>query len=143
MQLTPMWIEVTALHTRAVEVDALVAQMAQVEARRSELEDKVLEIEEKEDNHIAYLEAQLENLSLLGEEKKVDDESEGKGGEGLEGTWTRKPAIGNAPSHSCDAIDQPASRYSRFNGLHGKETPRIFDVSRGGSMEYAGTGARR
>ena len=53
--------------------------MVQVEAHRSELEDKVLEIEEKEDNHIAYLEAQLENLSLLEEKKKVDDESEGKG----------------------------------------------------------------
>ena len=67
------------LQTRTAEVDALAAQMAQVEARRSELEDKVLEIEEKEDNHIAYLEAQLENLLLLEGEKKVDDEFEGKG----------------------------------------------------------------
>ena len=74
-----MWTEVTALQTRATEVDALAAQMAQIEARRSELKDKVLEIEEKEDNHIAYLKAQLENLSLLEEEKKVDDEFEGKG----------------------------------------------------------------
>ena len=39
----------------------------------------MLKIEEKEDNHIAYLEAQLENLSLAEEDKKVDDESEGKG----------------------------------------------------------------
>ena len=38
------------------------------------MEDKVLEIGEKEDNYIVYLEAQLENLSLLEEEKKVDDE---------------------------------------------------------------------
>ena len=67
-----------ALQTRAADVDAL-AQMAQVEARRSELEEKVLEIEEKEDNHIAYLEAQLEGLSPLGEDEKVEDESEGKG----------------------------------------------------------------
>ena len=51
--------------THAAEVDALAVQMAQVEARRSELEDKVLEIEEKEDNHIGYFKAQLENLSLL------------------------------------------------------------------------------
>ena len=56
-QLMPVWIEVTVLQTRAVEVDALAAQMAQIEARRSELEENVLEIEEKEDNHIAYLEA--------------------------------------------------------------------------------------
>ena len=60
-------------------MDALAAQMAQAEARRSELEKKVLEIEEKEDNHIAYLEAQLENLSLAEEDKKVDDEFKGKG----------------------------------------------------------------
>ena len=46
-----------ALQTRATEVDALAAQMVQAEARRSELEEKVLKIEEKEDNHIAYLEA--------------------------------------------------------------------------------------
>ena len=39
----------------------------------------MLEIEEKEDNHITYLEAQLENLSLAKEDKKVDDEFEGKG----------------------------------------------------------------
>ena len=53
--------------------------MAQVEARRSELEEKMLEIEEKEDNHIAYLEAQLEGLSPFGEDEKVEDKSEGKG----------------------------------------------------------------
>ena len=115
---------------------------AQVEARRSELEEKVLEIEEKEDNHIAYLEAQLENLSLVEEDKKVDDEFEGKGAKVWKELGRRKPATDNAPSHSCDAFDQPAGRYSRFSGLHGKETPGIFDVSRGGSMEYAGTGAR-
>ena len=39
----------------------------------------MLEIEEKEENHIAYLEAQLENPSWAEEEKKVDDEVEGKG----------------------------------------------------------------
>ena len=75
----PVWTEVTALQTRAAEVDAPAVQMEQIEACRSELEDKVLEIEEKEDNYIAYLEAQLENLSFLEEEKKVDDEFEGKG----------------------------------------------------------------
>ena len=53
--------------------------MAQIEACRSELEEKVLEIEEKEDNHIAYLEAQLENPSWVQEDKKVGDVFEGKG----------------------------------------------------------------
>ena len=56
-QLMLVWSELTALQTCTIDVDALVAQMAQVEARRSELEEKVLKIEEKEDNHIAYLEA--------------------------------------------------------------------------------------
>ena len=79
MQLTPMYMELMALQTCATKVDALVAQMTQVEARKSELEEKVLEIEEKEDNHIAYLEAQLEDLSLAEEGKNVGDKSEGKG----------------------------------------------------------------
>ena len=79
VQLMPMYAKLTALQTRVVEVDALLAQMAEVEAHRSKLEEKVLEIEEKEDNHIAYLEAQLESLSLVEEDKKVDDEFEGKG----------------------------------------------------------------
>ena len=53
--------------------------MAQAEAYRDELVDKVLEIEEKEDNHIAYLEAQLAGLSVDEEvEKKVDDDLEAK-----------------------------------------------------------------
>ena len=67
------------LRTHTTEVDELAVQMVQVKAQRSELEEKVLEIEEKEDNHIAYLEAQLEDLSLVEEDKKVDDESEHKG----------------------------------------------------------------
>ena len=56
-QFTPVWSELTTLQTPVADVDALAAQMVQVEVRRSELEEKVLEIEEKEDNHIAYLEA--------------------------------------------------------------------------------------
>ena len=79
MQLTPVYAKLIVLQTRIAEVDALVVQMAQAEACRSELEEKVLEIEEKEDNHIAYLEAQLEDLSLVEEDKKVGNESEGKG----------------------------------------------------------------
>ena len=79
MQLTPVWTELMSLQTNAANVDALVAQMAQAEAHKSELEEKVLEIKEKEDNHIAYLEAQLEGLSPVEEDKKVEDESEDKG----------------------------------------------------------------
>ena len=60
-------------------MDALALQMAQAEACRSELEEKVLEIEGKGDNHIAYLEAQLEELSLAEEDKNMDDDSDGKG----------------------------------------------------------------
>ena len=41
--------------------------MIEVEAFRSELEKKVLKIEEKEDNHVTYLEAQLEGLYLAGD----------------------------------------------------------------------------
>ena len=79
VQLTPMYAELTALQTRVVEVDALVVQMAQAKARKSELEEKVLEIEEKEDNHITYLEAQLEGLSLAEGDKNTNDDSKGKG----------------------------------------------------------------
>ena len=39
----------------------------------------MLEIEEKEDNHIAYLEAQLEILSLAEGDKKANDDSERRG----------------------------------------------------------------
>ena len=54
--------------------------MVQAEAHRDELVDKVLEIEEKEDNHIAYLEAQLAGLSVAGEEEqKLDDDLEARG----------------------------------------------------------------
>ena len=46
MQLMPVWTELTTLQTRTREVDVLAVQMAQAEAQRSELEEKVLEIEE-------------------------------------------------------------------------------------------------
>ena len=75
----PIYVELMAIQTHTAEVTVLAVQMAQVEAWRSELEEKVLKIEEKEDNHIVYLEAQLEGLSLVEEDKKVDDESESKG----------------------------------------------------------------
>ena len=45
VHLTPVWTEVIALQTRAAKVDTLAAQMAQIEVRKSELEEKVLEIE--------------------------------------------------------------------------------------------------
>ena len=79
MQLKLVYAKLMALQTCTIEVDVLAVQMTQSEARRSELEEKVLEIEEKEDNHIVYLKAQLEDLSLVEEDKKMDDESKGKG----------------------------------------------------------------
>lgn len=39
--------------------------MTQVEARKSKTEEKVPKIEEKEDNHIANLDAQLETMFFL------------------------------------------------------------------------------
>ena len=53
----PMYMELIALQTCTIEVDVLAVQMVQVEACRSELEEKMLEIEEKEDTHTTYLEA--------------------------------------------------------------------------------------
>ena len=79
-QLTPVYTELTALQTRSADVEDLAARMAQAEAHRDELVDKVLEIEEKEDNHIAYLEAQLAGLSAdEEEEQKMDDDREARG----------------------------------------------------------------
>ena len=57
----PMYVELMVLQTRATEMNALVVQMAQAEACRSELEKEVLKIEDKEDYHIAYLEVELED----------------------------------------------------------------------------------
>ena len=74
-QLMHVYAELRALQACATRV----VQMARAKVHRSELEEKVLEIEEKEDNHIAYLKAQLKDLSLVEEDKKVDDESEGQG----------------------------------------------------------------
>ena len=78
MQLTPKYAKLMALQTCAIEVDVLVVQMTEVQAHRSELQEKVLEIEEKGDNHIPYLEAKLKELSLVEEEKKADEDSKGK-----------------------------------------------------------------
>ena len=54
-QLTAVYTELTALQTRSADFEDLAVRMAQAEAHRIKLVDKVLEIEEKEDNHIAYL----------------------------------------------------------------------------------------
>ena len=84
--------------------------------------DKVLEIEEKEDNHIAYLEAQLEGLSPFGEDEKVEDEPKGKGAKvwmelGHESSQpTMPPLTPVVPS------TRQAGRYYRFSSLHGSKT---------------------
>ena len=71
--------------------------MARDEAQRSELEEKPLEIEEKEDNHIAYLKAQWGGLSLVKEDKKVDDEFEGKGANVWKQLGRRSPQVTMLP----------------------------------------------
>ena len=123
-QLTPMWTELMALQTHTAKVGALAVQMVQAEARRSELEEKVLEIEEKEDNHIAYLEAQLENLSLLEEDKKVDDESDSKGAKVWKELGRRSPKMTMPPltpmmpltSQQADTADLVASMAKKRQG---------------------------
>ena len=120
----PVWSELMALQTRATDVDALAVQMAQVEARRSELEEKVLEIEEKEGNHIAYLEAQLEGLSPFGEDKKGEDQSEGKGAKvsqefGHESSQPMKPPLTPvvpSTSQQADTTDSVASMARKHEG---------------------------
>ena len=72
----------------------------------------------------------------------MDDEFEGKGAKVWKGLGRESPQLTMAPLTPMMPVDQLAGRYSRFSGLHGKETPGIFDVSQGRSMEYAGTGAR-
>ena len=123
-QLTPVWIELMALQICTIEVDALEVRMAQAKARRSELEEKVLKIEEKEDNHIAYLEAWLENLSLAKEDKKVDDESKGKGAKvwkelGHESPQLTMPTLTPAvpsTSQQADTADSVASMARKHQG---------------------------
>ena len=113
-QLAPVYAELTTLQTRSTDFEDLPARMAQAEAHRMEMLDKVLEIEEKEDNHIAYLEAQLAGLSVDEEaEKKLDDDLEAKGAAILQGLGlvdpqtTQPPVIPVIPS--ADTADSVAS----------------------------------
>ena len=73
-QLTPVFEELAVLQTRAANMDALAVQVMEGEARRSDMEAKLLEIEEKEDNHIAYLKAQ--QSGWLPTEKVKDSSTE-------------------------------------------------------------------
>ena len=137
-QLTPVYTELTALQTRSADFEDLAARMAQAEAHRDELVDKVLEIEEKEDNHIAYLEAQLAGLSVAEEEeKKLDDDLEARGAAVLQDLGLIEPQTTQPPVTSCDAD----SRYRRFCSLHGQESSGTFDISWSGAVEYAGAEA--
>ena len=113
-QLTPVYTELTALQTRSADFEDLAARMAQAEAHRDELVDKVLEIEEKEDNHIAYLEAQLAGLSVDEEaEKKLDDDLEARGAAVLQDLGLVEPQTTQPPGTpvmpSADTADSVAS----------------------------------
>ena len=52
------------LQTHIANLTTLAEQVAHSEAWREATDERMVKIEEKEDNHIAYLEAQLEGLSL-------------------------------------------------------------------------------
>ena len=113
-QLTPVYTELTALQTRSADFEDLTTRMAQVEAHRDEMVDKVLEIEEKEDNHIAYLEAQLAGLSVAEEEeRKLDDDLEAKGAATLEELGLVHPPVTQPPTipvmPTADTADSVAS----------------------------------
>ena len=120
-QLTPVYSELTTLQTRSADFEDLVARMAQAEAHRDELVDKLLEIEEKEDNHIAYLEAQLAGLSMAEEEgKKLDDDLEAKRAavwpdlDHVDPQMTQPPVIPVMPS--ADTADFVASMAKNRQG---------------------------
>ena len=120
-QLTPVYTELTALQTRSADFEDLAARMAQTKAHRDELVDKVLEIEEKEDNHIAYLEAQLAGLSVDEEaEKKLDDDLEARGAAILQKLGLEDPQMTQPPitpvMPSADTTDSVASMAKNRQG---------------------------
>ena len=102
-QLTPVLEELAVLQTRAANMDALAVQVAEGEARRSDMEAKLLEIEEKEDNHIAYLEAQ--QAGWLPTEKVKDSSTEEQA---TSQTVTPPPAMPSTSQH-IDTADSVAS----------------------------------
>ena len=53
------------LQVCVVDIKTLAKQVAHSEAWREATDERMLEIEEKEYNYIAYLEARLEGLSLV------------------------------------------------------------------------------
>ena len=80
MQLTLVYNELNALQTHARDFDGLVAQMVQAQAHKSEIEEKMLKIEEKEGNHITHLTAQIVGSSLVEEEDhEIVDDANTKG----------------------------------------------------------------
>ena len=148
-QLTPVYTELTALQARSVDFEDLAARMAQAEAHRDELVEKVLEIEKKEDNHIAYLEAQLAGLSVAEEEEqKVDDDLEARGAAVLqdlgliEPQTTQPPRIPVMPT--ADTADSVASMTRNRQGPStsaGVEPWSVLEQSRRDKMEKDKQGA--
>ena len=112
--------------------------MAQAEAHRDELVDKVLEIEEKEDNHIAYLEAQLVGLSVAEEEEqKLDDDLEARGAAvwpdlGLvDPQMTQPPVIPVMPSaNTADSVASMAKNRQGPSTSAGADQWSVLEQSR-------------
>ena len=63
-QLAPVHEQLAVLQTRTIDLNTLAEQVVYSEAWREATKERMLKIEEKGGNHIAYLEAQLEGLSL-------------------------------------------------------------------------------
>ena len=142
-QLTPVYTELTALQARSADFEDLAARMAQAEAHRDELVDKVLEIEEKEDNHIAYLEAQLAGLSVDEEaERKVDDDLEARGAAVLQDLGLVEPQTTQPPQipvmPTADTADSVASMTRNRQGPStsaGADQWSVLEQSRRDKME--------
>ena len=142
-QLTPVYTKLTALQARSTDFEDLPARMAQAEAHRMEMLDKVLEIEEKEDNHIAYLEAQLAGLSVAEEEEqKLDDDLEARGATivqklGLEDPQTTQPPVTPVvPSaNTADSVASIARNRQGPSTSAGAEPWSMLERSRRDKME--------
>lgn len=63
-QLAPVHEQLAMLQTRTIDLNTLAEQVAYSEAWREATDERMLKIEEKGGNHIAFLEAQMEGLSL-------------------------------------------------------------------------------
>ena len=79
----------------------LAGQVAHSETWRQATDERIPKIEEKADNHIAYLEALLERLSLAEDPATKQSEAWPKSGKPI----VKKTSQGDSPSHSYNALN--------------------------------------